>query len=86
MCSCFSPILRNLILRSLVFLRSGDKSKQILGRGMGFAHALKGIHTGRNPVFCHKINIFNKLPVYNIPKIGGSPVGDFLQKPNNALK
>ncbi len=84
--SSIHPILRILFFRSLAPLRREEKSGQILGRGMGSAHALKGIHTRRNRVCCHKISNFSKLPVYKCLKNGGAPVGDVFQKSNNVRK
>lgn len=62
MSSGIHPIFPILVFRSLAPLRRGDESIQTLVRGMGFAHALKGIHTRRNRVCCQKFNNSNLLP------------------------
>jgi len=62
MSSDLHDIFPTFVSRALVPLRRGDESYRILGRGMGFAHALKGIHTRRNRVCCQKFNNSNLLP------------------------
>jgi hypothetical protein len=42
--------------RGFTPLRLRDEPTQFFGRAMGSAHTHKCLHTGRNPVFCGKIN------------------------------
>ena len=58
-----------LIIFSIIFfapipLFTNEKTSKTLCQFMGSAHALKGIHTGRNPVFCLKGNHFKCLSVF----------------------